>query len=233
MATTSSVISSAAIKAGVVSTLTTAQSSEGLTALNDLLTFWGADDLNHAPSSESFSIGTSAAEYTIGSGGDMNTTRPMGINECFLRDSDGYDYPVEVMSSDKYNRLIDKDVSARPTQLYFLTEYPLAKIIFNSVPDAGYTAYFEFMDQFSTYATVSTTTTISLPPEYIEPLVYNLAVALCENWDRKVNPTVYEKALSGKDKISKLNASSRRVPLAKFDMGRGVRYNIENDMWGR
>jgi len=233
MATAATIINAAATKAGISTTLDSTQNATALNSLNNMLTFWGADELNYAVTSESFSIGTSAAEYTIGSGGDMDTVRPMRVNSCYLRDGDGYDYPVTVMASREYNRTIDKDISARPDRLYFNPEFTLAKIIFNSTPDAGYTAYFEFVKNFTVL--VSTTTTIDsrFPPEYLGPLTDNLAVAIGEDWDRVLPASLHLRAEEGRNVLSRLNASNKAVPLAMFEFGVGGRYNINTDLWGR
>jgi len=231
MATTSSVISAASTKIGVESP-TDAQNAQALVSLNNMLTLWGADFLDYAVVSSSVAIGTGGAEYTVGSGGDLDEARPLIVNSCYIRNSDGHDFFLEPMSSEEYNSILDKDASMRPTKYYFLPEYTLSKVIFNSVPDATYTAYFEFSKNFSVYATVSTTTTITLPPAYLGPLVDNLAVSLSEDWDRKVKPTLYKRAEEGKDIVSALAASTKTVSSARFEFNGGV-YNITNDSWGR
>lgn len=232
MATAGSIIDSGALKVGLQS-LTAAQSATALGTLNNLLSFWSVDGGDHVVTSESFSIGTSAAEYTIGSGGDKDTVRPLSVEQCYLRDGDGYDFPVRVMSAGQYNDIIDKDLSARPTKLYFNPEFPLAKIIFNSVPDAGYTAYFEFMKPFTALASTTTTLDNSWPGEYLEALVYNLAVAMGEDWDRVIPLTVKERAETTRTVIDRFNASNRPVPTSRFEFGAGGRYNINTDEWGR
>jgi len=231
MATANDLISAASLKIGVGSP-TTAQNATALASLNNMITFWGTENLNYVVTSETLSIGTGGAEYTVGSGGDLNTVRPLGIEKCFLRDSNDYDWPVGVMSSDRYNRLSYKAHSMRPTQLYYLPEFPLAKIIFNSVPEATYTAYFEFRKAFTAFA--STTTTIGTtanpyPVEDLEAIVYNLAVSLGEDWDRKVPLTVIARARETKDAIDARNAANKPVAKAKFDFDGGAPYNITTD----
>ena len=154
-------------------------------------------------------------KYTIGSGGDWDTVRPLKVIDCYLRDSDGTDYPVKIMSSIDYNRISDKNASARPTGLYFLPEYPLAKIIFDAVPNYAYNAYFEFLKNFTEFAT--TATSVTLPEEYKEALVYNLAVSLGEDWDRVVGKTVYAQAMRTREVIDRLRASNQPIPEARFD----------------
>jgi len=72
-----------------------------------------------------------------------------------LRDSDNKDYPVDVMAGSDYNAQHDKMLEMRPTKVYLLTEYPLAKIKFNYEPDTTYTAYFEFLKNFTEFSTTA------------------------------------------------------------------------------
>jgi len=203
--------------------------SNALTSLNELISMWGADGMNYVPVAESFSITAADGEYTIGSGGDFDTVRPLRINTCYLRDSDSYDYPVGVMSASEYANIRNKSLSLRPTKVYLLPEYPLAKLIFNTLPDASYTGYFEFTKNFTEYA--ATTTAFGLPPEYKEALVYNLALSLAADWDRVVSQFVASRALETKLIIERLNASMQPIPESKFDimMIGGVNYDIAVD----
>jgi hypothetical protein len=158
-------------------------------------------------------------EYTIGSSGQWNTVRPLMVLNCYLRDSDGTDYPVAIMSPVDYNRISDKNASSIPTGLYFLPEYPWAKIIFNAAPDYAYNAYFEFLKNFTEFP--ATTTEVTLPFEYKEFFIYNLAVALAEDWDRVINTTVHAHAIRTRDAIGSLNASLKPPAKARFDIFNG------------
>ena len=167
--------------------------------------------------------------FTLKVLGDINTVRPVSIERCFLRDSEGFDWPVRKMSSEEYNTITDKDVSTRPTKVYFLPEFPLAKVIFNSVPDTSYTAYFEFNKGFAAFASTTATLGATFPNENLEGVIYNLAVAIGENWDRKISPTVMYRAKETKDALDSRNAANRPVPKAKFDFSSGRSYNISTD----
>jgi hypothetical protein len=231
MATAGDLLTAAFIKVGV-DVPTTAQTASGLISLNNMMSLLGADLLSYVVTAESFTVVAGDSEYTIGSGGQWDTVRPESVSTCYLRNSDNYDYPVSVMSGKDYALLSNKSYTARPTELYFLPEYTLAKIIFNTSPDASYTACFEFIKNFTEFAT--TATTVSLPNEYKEALVYNLAVSLGEDWDRIVSKTVYAQAMRSREVIDRLNATKKPVRKAKFDFaGIGNKssgdYNVVTD----
>jgi hypothetical protein len=216
MATALDIITAASIKVGVESP-TAAQTATALISLNNMVSLLGVDMIPPVVTSEAFSLVVGDSEYTIGNAGSpqWNTVRPDGVKRCFLRDSESNDYPVSLMSSKDYNALYNKAYSARPTALYFLPEFPLAKIIFNTAPDVAYSAYFEFMKTFTEFATSGTT--VSLPNEYKEALVYNLAVSLGEDWDRVVPKTVYAQAVRTREVLDYLTASRTPPPVARFD----------------
>jgi hypothetical protein len=217
MATAGDIITAAFIKVGV-EVPTTAQTASALISLNDMVSSWGAEGLMYSVVSESFSIVALDSEYTIGSGGQWDTVRPIRVISCFLRDSDNTDYPISILSSRSYNQMPDKHYDGQPTGLYFLPEYPLAKIIFNARPDVSIDAYFEFLKNFTEFAT--TATSVTLPPEYKEALVYNLAISLGEDWDRTIGQTVIMNAVRTKGILDHVLATQRVVPVTRFaDIG--------------
>jgi hypothetical protein len=225
MATANDLITAAFQKVNVYSP-TTAQVASALISLNNMISMWGVEFLNYVPTSESLSV-TTTATYTIGSGGTWDTVRPISVEECYLLDSDGYSHPVGIISVKDYSRISSKTFSARPENLYFVPEYPLAKIVFESVPDTTYTAYFVFHKPITELSAVGTT--VSLPDQYKEAIVYNLAISLGEDWDRKIPQTVVMRAMQTKDLLLRLNAINNPPPMASFDISGSGGYNIEID----
>jgi len=226
MATTAADIISRAFGKIGIDDPTTAQKATALEELNDMISLWGADFMVPAVTSESFTMTQGQAEYTIGSGSDFDTVRPISVHSCYLRNSDGYDYPIHVMSSEDYNGLVSKDLEGRPTELYFLPEVTEAKIIFNKEIDEAYDAHFEFWKNFTEFAL--STTGVTLPPEYRKALIYNLAVDLADSWDRKVSTRVLSQAGISYALLKRIGYITRPAPRANFDFG-GRRYNINTD----
>ena len=207
---------------------TTAQTASALLSLNSFISVIGAEGLGYAVTGESHALTIGTAEYTVGSAGNLNTVRPDRMESCFIRNSDGYDFPLEVIPAKSYNDIVYKSQSGRPERVYFLPEYPLAKFIFDYEPAEAYTAYFDFWKPFTVFAL--TTTTVSLPGQYEEFLIYNMAVRLGEDWDRKVSLTVMSRAKETKEIVQNLNASTRPPSIAKFDLLLQRRpYNINLD----
>lgn len=217
MGTAANIISESFEIAGIASP-TAAQNASAFKSLNYLLSTLHLEHLVYAVVSESFTLTEEDPEYTIGSGGDFDTARPMKIENCFIRDSENDDFQIAIMSANEYSRIHQKDNVARPERLYFLPEYPLAKIIFNCHPDAEYSAYFEFLKPATQFAASSDT--LLMPVEYEDFLIYANAIRIAEKWDRQLAKTVYEHLEDTKFTIERLVASYKGVPEARFDIGR-------------
>jgi hypothetical protein len=218
MTTAADLITAAFLKAGIGSP-TNAQTASALISLNNMVSGWGPEIIVPAVTRENLTLTVGDAEYTIGPGGDLSTVRPDSIENAFLRDSNSLDTPLGIIAARDYNAVPQKTVEGRPASVYFIPAETLAKIIFECEPAEAYVAYFEFMKNFTEFA--ATTTAVTLPPEYRESIVYNLAVSLAEDWDRVISKSVYQRAQDTKDLISSASAASRPVPLARFEFGSG------------
>lgn len=226
MATAGDLITSAFLKIGVDAP-TANQTASALTSLNNMVSSWGGDLMAPSLTRENFTLTAGDAEYTIGSGGDFDTVRPIRIESAFLRDTDSYDWPLSVMAAKDVNAVTYKATEAKPDGFYFIPEVTLAKIIFECEPDIAYGFYIESWKNFTEFT--DTTTTVTLPNEYKEAIVYNLAISLAEDWDRVVSKTVQMRAQETRYLISAANAATRPVPTASFDLLVGHTYNITTD----
>lgn len=218
MATGTTLINQAYKKIGVF-TPTSVQQTEALTELNQMLTYWGVNFLVPSLTRENFTLTIGNSEYTIGDGEDFDTERPIQLIHAFVRDS-GNDTALKVSNGTRYHQVYDKSNSGKPTEVYYLTEYPAGTIIFNKEPDAAYVCYFEFVKNFTELATLATE--LSLPPEYQSAIVYNLAVKLGENHTMPAADTIVAMAESSLMAISRLSVANEvrmklEEPLSDLD----------------
>ena len=118
---TANTITDGAYRLNSILNPSTAQDDSGLEALNNMISSWSAEGLLVPYNTiESFTLAVGKSTYTIGSGGEFNTVRPLRIIDAFIRDSGSDDYPVDVsMTRVEYNAITQKDAEARPTRLYF------------------------------------------------------------------------------------------------------------------
>jgi hypothetical protein len=224
MATVQNILDSAARKVGITS-LSSDDLTNALEDLNNLLGVLGIEFLAPYITRENKTLTIGDAEYTIGSSGDLNTVRPTALVDIYIQDSNGYDYPIEVINGADYNDITIKTTEARPEKVYFLPEYPLAKVIFDCEPDEAYVAYFEFQKGFTEYTSVNDT--VTLPNEYKSALIYNLAVMMAEDHSIVPNKTVLDTAQYTRLLISRLGAINRPPKEASFEFNKRKSYQIE------
>lgn len=227
-ATSGQLIRSAYANLGVLDIegdLSPAQYEQGRQSLNAMLGSWGRKRLTvNGIVSESFPLVVGQATYTIGSGGSFNTAWPFSINDAFIRDASGIDYPVRVITREQYNSISVKTVDGRPEYLYYDPQHPVGVVRLYFVPDATDTLFIDSQKVITSFADIDTA--ITLPPEYEEAISYNLSIRLAP----MVNvPVSKEVAMIATTSFGVINAQP--VQPAKFDGAFGTRgvYNIYSD----
>lgn len=209
------------------------EQADALTAYNNMVSNISVDDgiLPFHTRAETHTLVVGTASYTIGSGADINTVRPEEITGAYIRDASGYDHPVDVdMTLDEYNAIWDKDRSQRPTRLLYLREHPNGRILFDSAPAAAETFTFDSLKQISELATVNTTLTI--PPEYKDMFVFNLAVRLAPDYGHELDKPTMDIAEKTWRRIVGQNVKKLMSPVAMDKALRNIagrRYDINTD----
>lgn len=225
---------------GAGDTIATADQTLALQVLNDTLDVWSNESLAaFCTSTQSFQVVAGQSTYTIGSGGQINATRPIrlidGPGACFLRDGNNNDFPIDVVPQDVWNEIGNKtDTSNIPDTLFYDPQYPLGIINLFPVPSlSGYTVFLTSYQQLGDFASVSTP--IAFPPGYKRALGLNLAVELKPYFaDGQLDPIIIQKAAETKGILKRAN---RREIFAEFDpelVARGApSYNIYRDSRNR
>jgi hypothetical protein len=228
MTTANDLTDAAYRRCGILSPTST-EDSDALLALNNMLSLWGADFLVPVVERESLALVVGQPEYTIGPGGDLDTVRPIKIDNAYLTDSNGYSYPLKEMSATEYNNISLKTQDSRPTKYYYIPAETLAKVIFNYEPDTIYTVYFEFWKNFTEFAAL--TTTLTLPNEYKEAIISNLSIILAEENSIDLPRSLYARANASLNLVSRLTTIARIPPKVKLEpiVGAGSLYNIVTD----
>ena len=202
------------------------ETADALEALNQMLESWSLESLYvyHWPQ-ESFALNGSQS-YTIGSGGDFNTTRPTTIRNAFIR-SGTTDYPLHIIQDrGGYDRITEKAITSIPEMLYYEADYPLGKIHLYPVGDATNTLFITTQLQpLKSFA--SETDTVDLPPGYERALKFNLAVDIAPEFEASITTEIASGAMKSMAAIKRMNS---KAPVMRYDRsipGNGGRYNIE------
>jgi hypothetical protein len=202
---------------------------DGLEDLNNLISSLNAEGLiipSLTKISHTLVAGTN--NYTIGTGGDINTTRPMSITNAFIRDSNNYDHHVTIRAISDYAKISSKSTQGRPTKLYYNPTYSTGKIYLYLNPDTAEDLHMDLMVPLSEISAVGDT--VDLPGEFKRMLIYNLALDIAPEADIEDWPELVRIANESKRFVKRLNIQP--VPMMTLDSaltGQGRRYNINSD----
>ena len=219
---------------GVGQTATAEDMNDGLVLLNMMLGQWSRKRWLLYHLLDASKISTGALSYSIGSGGDINVIRPDRIEDAFVRfvnqtAPNQVDTPLTVLPSrEDYDRIPLKGQIGFPQVVFYDSGFPLGSVYVWPVPAAGLYEIHLILKADLGQLT-SLTQRISLPPEYQEALLYNLAVRLCENWGRPQRPGTMALA---KSSLAVLRAANTQIATLRMPDGlvRG-RYNVYSDSW--
>jgi len=193
------------------------ESADGLTSLNSMLESWSIERMMvYYIVQEALTLVASQKTYTMGSGGDLDTTRPTQIdNSCFVT-INSVDYPLELIDGDAYADIVFKAVESN-LQYYLFVDYqnPLVRLNFYPTPSTAGTAQIRSWKQLQQFSGL--TTVLALPPGHERAIVYNLAV---EYWGTEFGqalaPNVERIAITSKANIKRINAIS---PIMRSEVG--------------
>lgn len=213
---------------GVQDTLSDADTQKGLDTLNLMLDGWHTEGLMVYATKEDTKVLTGMdGQYTIGSGGDINVTRPVKITDAYVLGS-GVRYPLDLMGQVRWDALSYPATYGIPRKLFYDPQYPLGIINLYPIPaTSAYTLYLHSYLQIESFATL--TEAFSLPPGYARAIIANLAVELCPDFGKAIDPVLAKIAFQSKNALKRLNA---REVVAKIDsalLPRGGMYDINSD----
>ena len=190
---------------------------------------------------------TGAKTYTIGRDpqglvtADFDVPRPQLIEEANViilpSGTGGTRRPLFLVTEQQWSKIRVQDIpNAVPEILYNDRAYPLSTLYLWGQPVNGYQLELFVWTQVNVFTNL--TDVVSLPLQYIDALVLNLAVRLVSlfplapNVPRQVDPNLYQQARESLMRLESINAPQpiAALPLCGDDRNR---YNIYNDTWGR
>jgi hypothetical protein len=157
------------------------ESEESFDVLNMLIDSMDNQRLN-VPSLKNVTGTLSAAKnpHTVGTGGDINISRPLRIERAFCRLAaltTPVDFPMDQINNNQYQDLAVKNISTSyPTHFYYEATYPLASLYVYPVQVSALELHMSVWDKLTRFSAI--TTEISLPEGYENLFRYMLAVEL-------------------------------------------------------
>ena len=185
------------------------ESSDALEALNLMLGSWGASRFLSASTGKVTKTMTGATSYTIGVGGDINTTRPTSIYNAYWSDG-GIDYTLENMDYSDYLEIGVKTVGGIPSHIVLNPDNPLSTIYLYPIPSTGTLT----LELIRPETDLTLADDLPYPPEWIRAMKFNLAVEISPEFGFTVSP---ELALMAQESKAIVMRSMVTIPVAKFD----------------
>lgn len=183
------------------------QLTDALSALNDMIDSWSNENLMIINSiRETFPLVANQQTYTIGTGGNFNTARPMEIKDALLQITDAspnVELGIEIVNQDQYDQIILKGTTSTIVRrLFYDNAYPLGNIWLYPVPQNGnYNLVLVSKKPLADVASASST--ISLAPGFDRALRYNLAVEIAPEYAKEPSPTVAAIAIQSKAHVKR------------------------------
>lgn len=205
--------------------LAAAEATDGLAAGNRMLDSWSNEKLLiPATVREEFALTPSDGIYTMGSGANFNTTRPMKITQAAVL-VDGTEIPLHILeNAQEWAEVCEKEAtSSLPAYLYAEGTYPNERLNLYPVPTEANDLVLYSEKPLTQIASLAAS--VSLPPGYERAMVYNLACELAPEYGRPVDPIIMQVAQESKAQLKRTNSRPYFLKCDTAITGSGS-YNI-------
>jgi hypothetical protein len=227
MATVRDLINASFRLIGVTSSGETAKADEltdALSSLNRMIARWSNERLFvYARVRETFPLVAAQASYTMGVGGNFNTSRPMRIDAAAILD-DITELPIDIISQNEWAAIVQKTMqSPIPVKLHAEATTTQATLRMWPVPSEVKTLVLYSWKPISSFSAAGDT--VSFPPGYEDAIVYCLAVRLAPEYGRSVDPGILMEMTEAKANIKRMNIQPQYLSIDLAITGRG-KFNI-------
>lgn len=203
-----------------------ADAQDALTRLQMMMSLWRLQPgLSTYNVRESFPIvagkGSTSNPYTVGTTGDLVTTRPLSQSEvvgCALllnSSSPAVEVPRALITDDQYQAIQIKDLT-NPlfTSAYYNPTYAsnLGTLNLWPVPDGSQSTNFVWYRNLPIVNFTSLTASVDLPEGVEEPIVYNLAIRVAAPNGKLPPPDVVALAAKGIGWVKRMNTRLTDLP---------------------
>jgi len=120
------------------------------------------------------------SQYDLGPTGDLDINRPLQISNV-RRVVDDCEVEIPIKSRQEYMSMPDKATLGKPIFVYFDAQLESAKLFVWPTPDANDLLYLSYKSYLEDIDSLANTT--SFPAEWLEAIVYNLALRLMPMYD--------------------------------------------------
>ena len=196
-------------------TITSQEANDALDGLNLMIDSWSNESLMlYHVTKEPFTLVQGQQSYTIGTGGNFNTDRPIAIEMATVTISTNVEQPLTIVAYDDWAAIRLKVISAYPNTLYLDATYPLGTVYLYPVPNTAQTLTLYSRKALTSFPNL--TSTFSLPPGYARAMKFQLALELAPEYQVSAGQDVLSIAQSAKAGIKRVN---KRLITKEVDVG--------------
>lgn len=199
---------------GIDQTLTAQETTDCIYVLNDIL-----EDLSNqnlaiwSSATQAFNTIGGKASYTIGSGGDWDTTRPIRLNDNAYCTYQGIDYEIDQLNQTQYNLINLKNQQEYIVRnLLFVNDFALGIVTLWPVPAIAIPITLSIDVVLS--RVTSNSQVLSFPPGYLRLYKYLLGIELAPLFGKAASADVKQIAVSTLANIKRVN---KNTPVSRFD----------------
>ena len=187
-----------------------------LGVLNDLVDAWNTQRMFIVAVVETVQS-VSGLPITIGSGGTINVTRPVRMEDgAYIRLS-GSDYPIHWVSRAEYDNIVVKSTAGNIACYgYYEPALPLGKIYLWPYPSSAVELHLQLQTQLTQFADLATDYTLA--PGYKRALEYSLAEELAPG-RRELSQKAQQIAATARKAIRRTNVEIPQQSLAPAGPG--------------
>lgn len=184
-------------------------------APNTVVTAVGANTVTISPNAIATVPTPQVFNFTVP--GDFKMPRPLRVTNSFTRITtqvSGLDYPIEIISQDRYIEIGFKGISAPwPIVAWYNPTVPLGNIYFYQNPSGGGELHLFTDNILTNLATL--TQNVVVPQGYIRMIKWNLARELAPEYGKPWTALMEKNAKDSWDAVKSLNSTP--IPVAKYD----------------
>lgn len=222
---------------GVGTELSASEYDDCLLQLNSLIERWNlADLLVYTTNPHDFDFIPGKQYYNLGAGGDFDMPRPAKIDRVSILYGD-QTAPIEFTISAEtdvqaWQSIMLKSVTSTfPLVMYNNTDYPYMNLGFWPIPSTATKVRLYTWDNLDTAASLNDT--LDYPMGYSDALMFNLALRICQLFDRQPTQFLIREALTSKNAIDDINSGSPTLMCDGTLFNRAVNNQVALQSMGR
>ena len=194
-------------------TPTAAELQDGLEALKIMLRSWSGENIMVYSISQDTLTMTGASSYTIGDGGDLDTTWPVEIKGAVV----DTDYNLRIIGEARYRSLARATLGSTAGYLWYNPVYPLG--VLYPWPTGGLSMVIDSLKALTDPSVL--TTEVEFPTSYDAAIKWNLAIELAPEYGKDPSGIVIARARESKRVIETKNLANQINAADLSSIGRG------------